>query len=78
VYVAVNSAGPDQRSRRLRGSGSPTRVSPLSISQPPDARGAAAAVASPPRRWTLMRSPSTTTSTGDGQTPAAVGRGGSG
>jgi hypothetical protein len=29
-----NSAGPDQRRRRLRGSGSPACCSPLSISQP--------------------------------------------
>ena len=49
-YAAENSAGPDQRRRRLRGKGSPGRVSPLSISQPPDSRagvgrGRAAAVA---------------------------------
>jgi len=61
------------------GNGSPRRVSPLSISQPPDSRGAAATVlAGPPRRRTLIRSPSTTTSTGDAQTPPAVGRAGSG
>ena len=79
AYSALNSVGPLQRRRSCCGGGSSVRRSfgsPISNSQPGEP--ATGTAVPPPSRLTLMRSPCTTTSTGEGQGWPAAGRRGNG